>query len=147
MCLSPQVPQVPTKTVASIKVNIQSGDEIKSKATKILTKPPAFIYLVHTDRPIYRPGQTGRRTRHAANVGRCFLCRSYFRCGCCMLDMFFLLIQPTLSILRCLLIRLHWHKFCLHQSVCIMLSHNIENFRKDVFIHQPDEQGFLKSSW
>lgn len=57
----PQMPQVRTKTVAAIKVNLQMRKKMKSKATKILIKPPAFIHLVQTnpspnlDRPVGAP--------------------------------------------------------------------------------------------
>lgn len=118
------------KTVAAVKVNLQEGSEITTKTTKILIKPPAFIHLVQTDKPIYKPGQTGRGTQDVAIVWRYFLCRGYFQCSCvssrCTLKIVFLLTQPTLSILRCLLIQLHLHKFRLHQSVCITLSHNLK---------------------
>ncbi|XP_075891854.1 alpha-2-macroglobulin-P [Nelusetta ayraudi] len=57
-CLRFQVPQVRTRTVASVKVDLQGAKATTSKKTKILIKPPAFIHLVQTDKPIYKPGQT-----------------------------------------------------------------------------------------
>lgn len=57
-CLRFQVPQVRTNTVAAIKVDLQGAKAMTSKKTKILIKPPAFIHLVQTDKPIYKPGQT-----------------------------------------------------------------------------------------
>ncbi|XP_070685213.1 alpha-2-macroglobulin [Pempheris klunzingeri] len=57
-CLSFQVPTVRARTVASINVTIQGESASMSKKTKILIKPPAFIHLIQTDKPIYKPGQT-----------------------------------------------------------------------------------------
>ncbi|KAM3615928.1 uncharacterized protein V6R79_009822 [Siganus canaliculatus] len=59
-CLSFQVPTVSTKKVASIKATIKGKEASLSKKTKILIEPPAFIHLVQTDKPIYKPGQTVR---------------------------------------------------------------------------------------
>lgn len=144
-----QIPQVCTKTVAAIKVNLQEANEIMSKATKTLISPPAFFHLVKTDKPIdkiYQRRQVGRGTQDFAIVWRRCLCRGYFKCdwvsSCCTLDIVFLLIQPTLSILCCLLIQLHLHKFRLHQSVCIMISHGLKTF-----IKQQRDLRFLKNSW
>uniref|UniRef100_A0A673C539 Alpha-2-macroglobulin domain-containing protein n=1 Tax=Sphaeramia orbicularis TaxID=375764 RepID=A0A673C539_9TELE len=47
-CLTFQVPVVSRTSVASI-----------NKA-KILIHPPSFIHIIQTDKPIYKPGQTGR---------------------------------------------------------------------------------------
>uniref|UniRef100_A0AAQ6A9J0 NTR domain-containing protein n=1 Tax=Amphiprion ocellaris TaxID=80972 RepID=A0AAQ6A9J0_AMPOC len=55
-----QVPTVPRRTVASIHVTIQGENASLGKKTKVLFEPPAFIHVVQTDKPIYKPGQTGR---------------------------------------------------------------------------------------
>ncbi|XP_010738618.1 alpha-2-macroglobulin isoform X2 [Larimichthys crocea] len=57
-CLSFQVPKVRSRTVASINVTIQGESAVMSKKTKILIEPPAFIHIIQTDKPIYKPGQT-----------------------------------------------------------------------------------------
>ncbi|XP_070827272.1 alpha-2-macroglobulin-like protein 1 isoform X3 [Chaetodon trifascialis] len=57
-CLNFQVPPVRTKTVAAINVTIQGESASLSKKTKILIEPPAFIHIIQTDKPIYKPGQT-----------------------------------------------------------------------------------------
>uniref|UniRef100_A0AAQ5ZY45 Alpha-2-macroglobulin-like 1 n=1 Tax=Amphiprion ocellaris TaxID=80972 RepID=A0AAQ5ZY45_AMPOC len=57
-CLSFQVPTVPRRTVASIHVTIQGENASLGKKTKVLFEPPAFIHVVQTDKPIYKPGQT-----------------------------------------------------------------------------------------
>lgn len=54
-----QVPSVPTKTVASISITVRGESTSMTKKTKILIEPPAFIHIVQTDKPIYKPGQTG----------------------------------------------------------------------------------------
>uniref|UniRef100_A0A8D3DNR8 Alpha-2-macroglobulin-like n=1 Tax=Scophthalmus maximus TaxID=52904 RepID=A0A8D3DNR8_SCOMX len=59
-CLNFQVPVVSRKTVASISVTIQGESASMSKKTKILIEPPTFIHIMQTDKPIYKPGQTGR---------------------------------------------------------------------------------------
>ncbi|KAM8854400.1 alpha-2-macroglobulin [Synchiropus picturatus] len=58
-CQRFQVPVVRTKTVAAINVMIEgeSGSSLK-KETMVLVLPPAFIHIVQTDKPIYKPGQT-----------------------------------------------------------------------------------------
>ncbi|KAM9359083.1 alpha-2-macroglobulin-like protein 1 isoform 2-T2 [Symphorus nematophorus] len=57
-CLNFQVPTVATRTVASIAVTIQGESASMSKKSKILIEPPAFIHIIQTDKPIYKPGQT-----------------------------------------------------------------------------------------
>ncbi|XP_072249229.1 alpha-2-macroglobulin-like protein 1 isoform X2 [Leuresthes tenuis] len=60
-CFEFQVPTVQSRTVASIGVALWTGSNSKnemSKKTKILIEPPAFIHIVQTDKPIYKPGQT-----------------------------------------------------------------------------------------
>ncbi|XP_029301916.1 alpha-2-macroglobulin isoform X2 [Cottoperca gobio] len=57
-CLKFQVPTVRVKTVATINVTIQGESASMSKKTKILIEPPAFIHILQTDKPIYKPGQT-----------------------------------------------------------------------------------------
>uniref|UniRef100_A0A3Q1GNN3 Macroglobulin domain-containing protein n=1 Tax=Acanthochromis polyacanthus TaxID=80966 RepID=A0A3Q1GNN3_9TELE len=53
-----QVPTVPRRTVASVQVTIQGENASLGKKTKVLVEPPAFIHVVQTDKPIYKPGQT-----------------------------------------------------------------------------------------
>lgn len=55
-----QVPTVRTRTVATIDVTIQGESASMSKKTKVLIEPPAFIHIIQTDKPIYKPGQTGK---------------------------------------------------------------------------------------
>ncbi|KAL3057749.1 hypothetical protein OYC64_008077 [Pagothenia borchgrevinki] len=57
-CLNFQVPTVRHRTVASINVNIMGEGVSMSKKTKILIERPAFIHIIQTDKPIYKPGQT-----------------------------------------------------------------------------------------
>ncbi|XP_031139390.1 alpha-2-macroglobulin isoform X3 [Sander lucioperca] len=57
-CLNFQVPTVRTRTVATINVTIQGESALMNKKTKILIEPPAFIHIIQTDKPIYKPGQT-----------------------------------------------------------------------------------------
>ncbi|KAM9811421.1 alpha-2-macroglobulin-like protein 1 [Syngnathus typhle] len=56
-CLSFQVPVVRTSTVATINVTVKGESGTMNKDTKILIVPPAFIHIVQTDKPIYKPGQ------------------------------------------------------------------------------------------
>lgn len=55
-----QVPTVRSRTVATINVTIQGESALMSKKTKILIEPPAFIHIIQTDKPVYKPGQTGK---------------------------------------------------------------------------------------
>ncbi|XP_053176559.1 alpha-2-macroglobulin isoform X2 [Scomber japonicus] len=57
-CLTFQVPTVRARTVATINVTIQGESALMNKKTKILIEPPAFIHIIQTDKPIYKPGQT-----------------------------------------------------------------------------------------
>ncbi|XP_031695015.1 alpha-2-macroglobulin [Anarrhichthys ocellatus] len=57
-CLNFQVPTVRFSTVATVIVTIQGASASMSKRTKILIEPPAFIHIIQTDKPIYKPGQT-----------------------------------------------------------------------------------------
>ncbi|XP_018548785.1 alpha-2-macroglobulin isoform X1 [Lates calcarifer] len=57
-CLNFQVPAVHHSMVASINVTIQGENALMTKKTKVLIEPPAFIHIVQTDKPIYKPGQT-----------------------------------------------------------------------------------------
>ncbi|XP_019716916.1 alpha-2-macroglobulin-like protein 1 [Hippocampus comes] len=57
-CLKFQVPEVRTHTVATINVTVKGENATMNKKTKILIEPPAFIHIVQTDKPIYKPGQT-----------------------------------------------------------------------------------------
>uniref|UniRef100_A0A3P9KCH7 Alpha-2-macroglobulin-like protein 1 n=1 Tax=Oryzias latipes TaxID=8090 RepID=A0A3P9KCH7_ORYLA len=45
-------------TVASISVKIQGKMDSLIQETKVLIEPPAFVHIVQTDKPIYKPGQT-----------------------------------------------------------------------------------------
>lgn len=150
----PQVPQVHTRTVASVKVDLQGAKAITSKKTKILIKPPAFIHLVQTDKPIYKPGQTGRGGREccyclvAASVRRIFKVRRRLRLvSRRTLDLVSLLTQPTLSARAPLtnsaaFAQISTTSKCLHNA-----EPRLENFRNHIFIQRAEEQGFLKSSW
>lgn len=77
----PQVPRVRANTVAAIKVDLRGAKAVTSKKTKILIKPAAFIHLVQTDKPIYKPGQTGRGGERVAGVVWRRLCAGYSKCG------------------------------------------------------------------
>ncbi|XP_058490209.1 alpha-2-macroglobulin [Solea solea] len=57
-CLNFQVPVVSSNTVASIAVTVEGESASVDKKTKILIEPPAFLHIVQTDKPIYKPGQT-----------------------------------------------------------------------------------------
>nr|XP_061797418.1 alpha-2-macroglobulin-like protein 1 [Nerophis lumbriciformis] len=57
-CSSFKVPVVRTKTVATINVVVSGKSDPLSKKTKIHIVPPAFIHIIQTDKPIYKPGQT-----------------------------------------------------------------------------------------
>lgn len=50
---------VPSRTVASINITVAGESESMTKKTKVLIEPPAFIHVLQTDKPIYKPGQTG----------------------------------------------------------------------------------------
>ena len=54
-----QVPIVTSSTVATVNVTIQGESAVMSKETKVLIAPPAFLHLIVTDKPLYKPGQTG----------------------------------------------------------------------------------------
>ncbi|KAJ4938440.1 hypothetical protein JOQ06_003059 [Pogonophryne albipinna] len=56
-CLNFQVPIVHHRTVASINVTITGEGVSMSKNTKIMIERPAFIHIIQTDKPIYKPGQ------------------------------------------------------------------------------------------
>lgn len=55
-----QVPAVRSRIVATVYVNIFHEKNLTSKHTKVVIEPPTFIHIVRTDKPIYKPGQTGR---------------------------------------------------------------------------------------
>nr|XP_020476381.1 alpha-2-macroglobulin-like [Monopterus albus] len=57
-CLKFQVPTVGSRTVAAINVSVQGENTSMTKKTKIAIEPPAFIHIIQTDKPIYKPGQT-----------------------------------------------------------------------------------------
>lgn len=54
---------VSSSTVASINITVSGQTESMTKKTKILIEPPAFIHIIQTDKPIYKPGQTGTAKR------------------------------------------------------------------------------------
>ncbi|XP_034557118.1 alpha-2-macroglobulin-like protein 1 [Notolabrus celidotus] len=56
-CFDFQVPTVKSRTVANVNVVIEGHDKSISKKTKVFILPPAFIHIVRTDKPIYKPGQ------------------------------------------------------------------------------------------
>lgn len=57
-----QVPVVRSRIVATVYVNIFHENNLTSTRTntKVVIEPPTFIHIVRTDKPIYKPGQTGR---------------------------------------------------------------------------------------
>ena len=57
-----QVPEDPSPVpvTAVINVNVRCDSGILNKKAKVLISPPVFIHVVQTDKPIYKPGQTGR---------------------------------------------------------------------------------------
>ncbi|KAM3875368.1 alpha-2-macroglobulin [Diretmus argenteus] len=57
-CRTFQVPTVTSRTVATVNVTIQGERDSMNKKTKILIRPPSFIDIIQTDKPIYKPGQT-----------------------------------------------------------------------------------------
>ncbi|XP_062241283.1 alpha-2-macroglobulin-P isoform X2 [Platichthys flesus] len=57
-CLNFQVPTVTVRTVANLWVTVQGESASMRKTTKLLIEPPAFIHIIQTDKPIYKPGQT-----------------------------------------------------------------------------------------
>ncbi|XP_024144818.1 alpha-2-macroglobulin-like protein 1 isoform X3 [Oryzias melastigma] len=57
-CFQFMVPMVSSTTVGSISVKIRGRVDVTTKETKVLIEPPAFIHIVQTDKPIYKPGQT-----------------------------------------------------------------------------------------
>uniref|UniRef100_A0A3Q2Y2W7 Alpha-2-macroglobulin-like protein 1 n=1 Tax=Hippocampus comes TaxID=109280 RepID=A0A3Q2Y2W7_HIPCM len=67
--LEKAVPAVRTNTVATINVTVKGESATMNKKTKILIVPPAFIHIIQTDKPIYKPGQTGKY-RHNQNINK-----------------------------------------------------------------------------
>ncbi|XP_034403872.1 alpha-2-macroglobulin isoform X2 [Cyclopterus lumpus] len=57
-CVTFQAPAVRSQTVATVNVTIRGANASVSKKTKILVVPPAFIHVIQTDKPVYKPGQT-----------------------------------------------------------------------------------------
>ncbi|CAN9510976.1 unnamed protein product [Ophioblennius macclurei] len=57
-CFYFQVPTVSRSTVASIRIDVEGKSDVMTKTTRVLIAPPAFIHVVQTDKPIYKPGQT-----------------------------------------------------------------------------------------
>ncbi|XP_077396697.1 alpha-2-macroglobulin-like protein 1 [Festucalex cinctus] len=57
-CLEFQVPLVRVRTVATLTVDVKGKSDTMNKKTKILIAPPAYVHIVKTDKPIYKPGQT-----------------------------------------------------------------------------------------
>uniref|UniRef100_A0A3P9KCL9 Alpha-macroglobulin receptor-binding domain-containing protein n=1 Tax=Oryzias latipes TaxID=8090 RepID=A0A3P9KCL9_ORYLA len=66
-CFQFLVPIVSSTTVASISVKIQGKMDSLNQETKVLIEPPAFVHIVQTDKPIYKPGQTGEKGHLLAN--------------------------------------------------------------------------------
>ncbi|XP_053479921.1 alpha-2-macroglobulin-like protein 1 [Ictalurus furcatus] len=58
-CIPFQVPVVSVESVASIDIQINGESTFLNKTTKILIKPPTSLIIIQTDKPIYKPGQTG----------------------------------------------------------------------------------------
>lgn len=54
-----QVPDVSVESVASIDIQIERENSLLNKTTKILITPPNHLTIIQTDKPIYKPGQTG----------------------------------------------------------------------------------------
>lgn len=63
-CFVPQVPVVSEEMVATVHVAVQGKMEALSKKTKILIRPSSFLTFVQTDKPVYKPGQTGESVSH-----------------------------------------------------------------------------------
>lgn len=59
---------VASRTVATVNVTVSRDGESMSKKTKVLIEPPAFIHVIQTDKPIYKPGQTGALPRVSSSV-------------------------------------------------------------------------------
>uniref|UniRef100_UPI0037E968C3 alpha-2-macroglobulin-like n=1 Tax=Semicossyphus pulcher TaxID=241346 RepID=UPI0037E968C3 len=57
-CVDFQVPTVPERTVAVIRIEFEGDFSVVTKDTKILIVPSSFIHIVQTDKPVYKPGQT-----------------------------------------------------------------------------------------
>ncbi|KAJ7995147.1 hypothetical protein DPEC_G00241550 [Dallia pectoralis] len=59
-CIDFQVPPVETASVATVHVIIWKGKEkiAGPRVFKILIKPKLFLTIIHTDKPVYKPGQT-----------------------------------------------------------------------------------------
>ncbi|XP_061683780.1 alpha-2-macroglobulin-P-like, partial [Syngnathoides biaculeatus] len=57
-CMNFKVPAVRKNTVATINVTIKGESGSMNKKTKILIVPPAFIHIIQSDKPVYKPGQT-----------------------------------------------------------------------------------------
>ncbi|XP_045067391.1 alpha-2-macroglobulin-like [Coregonus clupeaformis] len=58
-CTSFQVPPVKVDSVATVHVSVKGRKEEMSKNTKILIKAKSFLTIFQTDKPVYKPGQTG----------------------------------------------------------------------------------------
>ncbi|XP_042150867.1 alpha-2-macroglobulin-like [Oncorhynchus tshawytscha] len=54
-----EVPSVKTDSVATVHVSIKGRKDEMSKKTKIFIKPKRFLTIFQTDKPVYKPGQTG----------------------------------------------------------------------------------------
>ncbi|GAA6081178.1 alpha-2-macroglobulin-like, partial [Tachysurus ichikawai] len=59
-CVQFQVPVVHIESVASIRIQIKGFKTFLNKTTTILITPPTQLTLIETDKPIYKPGQTGK---------------------------------------------------------------------------------------
>ncbi|KAI4886734.1 hypothetical protein NFI96_022087, partial [Prochilodus magdalenae] len=58
-CVPFKVPDVDVESKASVNVQITGDRTSLNKTTQILIKPPTQLILIQTDKPIYKPGQTG----------------------------------------------------------------------------------------
>lgn len=56
-----KVPDVTVETQAVINLQIKEGLSFQNKTTKILIKPRREVIIIETDKPIYKPGQTGNK--------------------------------------------------------------------------------------
>lgn len=68
---------VPARTVATVNITVAGESDSMSKKTKILIEPPAFIHIIQTDKPIYKPGQTGTSPTSAPRPQRRVSCFSF----------------------------------------------------------------------
>ncbi|KAI5622166.1 alpha-2-macroglobulin-like protein 1, partial [Silurus asotus] len=58
-CIPFQVPVVTVDTVASIKIKIKGSKTTLNNKKNFLITPSSHLIIIQTDKPIYKPGQTG----------------------------------------------------------------------------------------